>query len=478
MEIAHGSLTDVLQKAEGTARPVWLIHGQEVLVEKACEEVIGFILGKDDRDVSCHTIDGFAQNVPDLLAELNTFSMLAATKVAVFKDAKLFDTKAGHQGVLLQIGQALGNHQMDKAAKSLLSLCGRLGLDVSKVPTQYEDYPDLHALYKELGKAAVGQMVDYCATKGWDSVSADNHIEILHKAIQTGFPQGHHLIITVSSKVPKNLKIYKTINEDGAIVDCNVPLGERRMDKEAQQAVMRQTAEAMLKKAGKHLAPGLYGSLMELTGFDLRTFDQNLEKLISYVGERKEITSDDISALLKRTKTDPLFQLTNAVADRNLQQALFFAQSLLGHQWHALQLLAAIANQIRKLLIAKDFAASSFGQQWTAGLSYGQFQQSIIPAIQGYDENASTQIVLWPEKTKAKPSKGQKKIATDLRLAPNPKNAYPVYQTMLKSEKYTLTELRLAIRHLNQADIRLKSTGQDHYTVIKKVIIDICGRMA
>jgi DNA polymerase-3 subunit delta len=475
-EIAHASLSDFLKKtASKDCPPVWLIHGQEVLVEKAGEAVSQHLLGKDAREISREMIDGFAQNIPDLLAQLNTFALLADTKVVIFKDAKIFQSGGAQPELAAQIQAAWEDQDITKAAKSLLSLCGRLGVEIEQVPHQFDGYPDLTSLYQSMGKSAMGQLVNYCADRGWSAAAADSHVEMLQRGIEKGFPQGHTLLITANSKVPKNLKLYKTIAANGAIVDCSVPLGERRADKDAQHAVLRQTMENMLKNAGKRLAPSLFQDLVDLTGFDLRVFIQNLEKLISYVGNREEITPEDIHTLLRRTKSDPLFQLTNAVADRNVKQALFYTHSLLSAQWHPLQLLAALANQIRKLLVAKDFTVSSFGQSWASGMPYAQFQQIAMPAIAAYDEHVGGQMIPWPVKKSAKKGKGRKDASTDLRLAPNPRNPFPVYQTMLKSEKYSREELLDAMVRLNETDLRLKSSGQDPFIVMKKTILNICA---
>jgi DNA polymerase-3 subunit delta len=445
-------------------------------VEKVEDAARQHLLGKDPPDLGCQRFDGFAQNIPDVLAELNTFAMLAATKVVIFKDAKIFDAPGNQPRLIAQIEEAWENQQIAQAAKSLLSLCQRLNLDIAAIAGQSDPPPELDALFQSLGKGAIQQLVAYSMDQGWSAGAADNHVETLQQAIGKGFPQGHYLMITSNSKVPKNLKLYKAVEARGIVVDCSVPQGERRLDKEAQQTVLRQTMETLLQKADKRAAPNLLGELVALTGFDLRIFNQNIEKLVDYVGPREEITVADVQALLRRTKEDPLFQLTNAVADRDVKHALFYTHSLLASGWHPLQLLAALANQIRRLLVAKDFAGSKFGQGWKAGLAYGPFQQQVLPAIQAYDEQVQSQMMPWPTTHASAKSKAGKDGSADLRLAPNPKNPFPIYQTLLKSDKFSLQELVAAMGRLNEADLRLKSTGQDPGILMKKLVVDICRR--
>ena len=95
-------------------------------------------------------------------------------------------------------------------------------------------------------------------------------------------------------------------------------------------------------------------ALFERVGFDLRTLSNSLDKLIHYVGERSAIQTTDVQAVLERTRQDPIYTLTNAVADRSVHDALFYLNSLLSEGLHPLQILAGIVNQTRKLLIAKD----------------------------------------------------------------------------------------------------------------------------
>ena len=74
-------------------------------------------------------------------------------------------------------------------------------------------------------------------------------------------------------------------------------------------------------------------------------------------------------------------ELTNAVADRRLDAALFFLDSILTSGRHPLQIFAALVNQTRKLLLLKDFAESTYGRVWQPGGSYDHFRQQVIPAI-------------------------------------------------------------------------------------------------
>ena len=70
--------------------------------------------------------------------------------------------------------------------------------------------------------------------------------------------------------------------------------------------------------------------------------------------------------------------------------------------------------------------------------------------------------------------KKKKKPATDLVIARNPNNAYPVYQTLRKADTYAKKALLMSLERLARADVQLKSTGQKPKTVLESAILFIC----
>ncbi|MFZ1983491.1 MAG: hypothetical protein WAU91_03705, partial [Desulfatitalea sp.] len=396
-----------------------------------------------------------------------------------FKEAKLFDAAGGHQRLMDQIQEAHASDQLERAAKMLLNLCARMGLDLFSAGPAAHIPAEMQPLQNALGEESLSQLIDHCRTQGWSAAAADDPIQALILAIEKGFPDRHFLVITTSAKVPKNRKFYKVLQSHGVIIDCNVPLGERRADKMAQEAVLKQIWESRLQAAGKRMPPALFAQLCQLTGFDPATFRDNIDKLIDYTGPRKEITGADMEAVLSRTKSDPIYELTNAMADRNVVSALFFLNTLLKADWHPLQILSALANQLRKLLVAKDFTLSEHGRVWRAGMAYPQFQAMVLPAIQAFDTLIAAQAHAWqaqasqPEESKG--ATGSKRDSFDLALASNPGNAYPIYQTLLKSDNYGYKELVSAMAQLSGTDLRLKSSGQDATLLMKNAIMTICG---
>ncbi len=115
----------------------------------------------------------------------------------------------------------------------------------------------------------------------------------------------------------------------------------------------------IIKKAQEHNAtiePGAAGFLGRLVGADLRTLDNELEKLALYVGGQRPIQKADIDLLVPYSEEAENFGLTNAIGQRNARRAYDQLRKLLDEGKHPMAILGSIAAQIRSLLEVKDMA--------------------------------------------------------------------------------------------------------------------------
>jgi len=477
-EIEYRKLREHLKafKKEGPV-PVYLLYGDEFFYKSALEALSAAIAPEPENRLNFDVVDDNGDNVQEVIERVSTYSLLSGPKVVVFRDVKLFQSSLDVSAFLEKAKAAYDGNDTKKASKYILDLMARLKLgyaDVGDPAGRRKRFKYDPALFGD--DAWLAKTIAACMEIGLEVPPARDHADLLQAAVEKGFPRGNHLIIT-ADMVDKRRSLFKCILKAGAVVDCSVPRGERHADKTAQAALLNEQLRSLLSKAGKSMAREAVELLIELTGFDLRTFAGNIEKLISYTGERPAISAEDVETVLSRTRKDPLYELTNAVAERNVRSAVFFMNSLLADNYHPLQLLAAVANQVRKLLIVRDFLESSLGRRsWQGGKNYQRFKDAVIPAMQAYDEAmlAACENRTAPEKA-ASPGK-KDRVKTDLAIVKNPQNPYPVLQTAQKAEGFTLQELRSALAIVAEADRELKSTSRDNRLVLENLILAICRR--
>jgi len=486
-EIHHKTVKEYLKNL-GTDQfaPVYLIYGEELLCKTALEMLLDVMVPASIQSFNYEPVDGTDANIFDVIERINTFSLMSGIKVVALRDSRIFDSKQDEEMLLEKAKEAYDNNDVKKAAAYLLSLLGLLSLSLEDINRENRS-SRLKFDVEKMGDDDqwLDKIAGYCAENDLSISFGKDNAGILQKAIEKGFPQGHHLIITTDA-VDKRRSLFKTIQKKGVTVDCSVPKGDRKINKDAQKAVLHDRMKTILTQHGKTMDMDASRAMYEMTGFELRTFSNNLEKLVSYTGDRKRITIDDVESVLQRTKKDPIYELTNAIADRNTERALFFLDSLLSGNLHPLQTLAVITNQVRRLLLVKGFVESPRGDTWHAGVSYGHFTNHIMPEIKAYDSIFLKQLEEWESMIskdintngetpkKKKKQKKSRKTITDLMVARDANNPYPVFQTLKNSEKFTKDDLLDAFEYLKKADFLLKSSGQNPKLILEDVIFSIC----
>jgi DNA polymerase-3 subunit delta len=468
---------------------VYLIYGEEVLCKAAFKKLLDALVPADRPRFNYEPVDDTTGGVYEAIEKLNTFSLLSGPKVVGLLEPRLFDTGPDADRSLRSARQAHAARNMSRAAADLLRFMALSNLT----------FEDLSGANRQQNLRAAAELLEedgwlydivaFCQANGRAVPPVADSESVLCRALEKGFPAGNHLLITTDT-IDKRKKLFKMIREYGVVVDCSVPTGDRKSDKKIQEAVLLETMNAVLAESGKSIDRDAFTVLQEMTGFNIRTFTGNVEKLVNFVGDRPQITRSDIVAALQRTKKDPVYALTGAVAARNLEDALFYLSTLMSEGLDAMrpeQILVAILNQIRKLLRVKEFTASQYGKIWFSGCPFNQFTAAVMPVVQQFDAELLDRKRLWQDQLSgadhdqnlSPPKKGGKKKkqpATDLSIVKNPNNPYPVYQLFLSAENYTKQELLQAFELLSKADLRIKTSGDNRRLILEEVVFNICGQ--
>ena len=488
-EISYQQLEEHLEKIDRSnpvdgAAPVYLVFGDEMLVEKAFNYLLDGLMPAEHRSFGYEPLDGAVATAADVVERVTTYGLTPEMKLVAWRDARLFRPAAGRKQLLDSARNAFEARETRKAANFFLRFLSRANLTLEDVGRAERGSGQVQGLSGDRDDEWVDHIVAYCQEKNLQPTIAEGQAELIKRLVEKGLPRRHVLVITTES-VDRRQGIYKTMAEKGVVIDCSVPKGNRRADRQAQEKVLLDTMHAALKPYRKTMDRSAFNALCEQTGFDLRTFANNLEILIHFVGRRPEINAADVEEALQRTKQDPIYELTNAVSDQTLDKALIYLASLMGGDAHPLQILAALTNQFRRLLLAVDFAESEYGRAWFEGCTYNQFRAQVIPAMIDYDKLLLEEMDKWqqelaPGETPAKAissrtKKSNLKKASDLLVAKNPKNAYPLYLLMQKTRRFAKTDLLEAMEALLDTDRHLKSSAQNPKLVLEQLIMRLCG---
>jgi len=453
-EIRYEALPEVLTKAKREeAAPVYLLYGDEFLYKFAFKTLLEALLPPHQQSLNYEPLDGSTADIHEVVARLNTFPLFPGAKVICVHDTQIFYSQTSIDDLVRKSKEAFEKQDLKQSARHFIGALSVAGLSLNDICRGDSDASLALAIGNSSRvhqKALDGwprQVIDCCLHEQWSMPAHGEDADVLNEAIRAGFPKTNHLILT-SEFVDKRRKLYGTIKKIGVVIDCSVAQGDKAADKRQQREILKAHMMQTLGRAGKTMAAAGFEVLYEKTGGGLRNFDSELEKLISFVGDRKEILADDVQEASEKTKQDPIYALTNAIGERDARKALSLVHSLLKAKFIPLQILSAAANQVRKMILLTDFIRSVSGCGWKRGMSYGTFQKTV-----------------WSELSKCKGP-----VLTE--------NAHPfaVYKTLMHSDNYSFEELSEAFGVLLGADIRLKAGAQqDAGLVLEHALLRICG---
>jgi len=153
-------------------------------------------------------------------------------------------------------------------------------------------------------------------------------------------PNPSTCLLLITERVHKGRKLYKTIDKAGEILEFTAP-------KRAQD--WNVWVQDELKARGKTMDTQVVSFFIDWAGHNVGVLSQELEKLETYVGDRKKIMAEDIKIITTRTVESTVFDLLDAVAGRNSAKALQALHEVL-RQEHPLKVLTMLVRQARLLL--------------------------------------------------------------------------------------------------------------------------------
>lgn len=157
-------------------------------------------------------------------------------------------------------------------------------------------------------------------------------------------------LMFVESEVDKRSRMYKKVKELGAIAEMN----------RQSSAQLMQWAAGLLGRENKVISRRCLELFLSYTGDDMEHIRTELDKLVSYVGNREDITEQDVQAVTTVQVTNKIFDMVSAIVSRQPRKALDLYEDLLILKEPPMRILFLIARQFNQLLQVKEMEGQGF----------------------------------------------------------------------------------------------------------------------
>lgn len=160
-------------------------------------------------------------------------------------------------------------------------------------------------------------------------------------------PNPSTVILAVTSKLDKRIKLYSTLHKKGYLHVLEAP---KRLD-----GWLREEA----KRLGVALEPPAISRLLDVVGADLSRLVLAIEQLGLFVGsDRRAVTSDDVDELIADTRERSVFELTDAIGSGDRARALAAVASLCDQRESAVGVVVMLARHVRQMAMVHALRAA------------------------------------------------------------------------------------------------------------------------
>ena len=172
-------------------------------------------------------------------------------------------------------------------------------------------------------------------------------------------PASFTVLIIEAGHLDQRMRLGKILAEKALVVQ--VGLGDNQDQRNAAAVAL---AKSLAREQGIDFEKGAAEDLAESVAADLQRLKTEIEKLATYLGERKTIRREDVARMIISEKAATVWELADFLAARRTKPALEFLQRLLRDGDEPLSILGALAWMYRKLV-----EASEVSNTWQAARS-------------------------------------------------------------------------------------------------------------
>ncbi|MBQ5950840.1 MAG: DNA polymerase III subunit delta [Lachnospiraceae bacterium] len=154
------------------------------------------------------------------------------------------------------------------------------------------------------------------------------------------------MLVFAETDVDKRSALYKQVANLGYAAEL----------RKQTPATLETWAAGILAKSGKKITREAASDFVDRVGDDMFRLRNELDKLISYLGDREVVTREDLDAVCVPQVTGRVFDMVGAISRRDRRMAMELYAELLSLREPPMRIISLIGRQYQQLLICMDEA--------------------------------------------------------------------------------------------------------------------------
>ncbi|HUU42402.1 MAG TPA: DNA polymerase III subunit delta, partial [Planctomycetota bacterium] len=252
------------------------------------------------------------------------------------------------------------------------------------------------------------RMVEVMGADAFLRTHGDAIVRYLERPSATG------VLVLDAAKVDGRTRLPGAVRAAGMIVDCPTVYEER----------LPGWVKSEVRRRGLDVSTAVVSVLIDEVGNNLFALAGEIDKLVTYVGDRKRIEADDVARITGHARSWVVWTLTDALGRRDVASALRVLEGLLREGDRAELIVGSLNWQISRLMKGR------------------------MLRDRGSD---------------------RREIASQLRVG-----ARYVDAVMEQIDHFAVADLARVSRLLLEADVTMKSSGMEARTVLERFLVEAC----
>ena len=188
-----------------------------------------------------------------------------------------------------------------------------------------------------------------CASK---SIS-EEEIKELNNYIENPFEDVTLIFIVREEKTDQRKKITKNLIKVSKVLECN----------KVDNYKMNDYISNYIRDNGYSISSSSVELIISKVGYELSNIMKELEKLFIYKDDDKKITKEDIEEVITKNLEKNIFELTNAIVDKNKVKINNIYKELILSGEDPIKLIVTLSNQFRLMLQVKLMRKSGYSEK-------------------------------------------------------------------------------------------------------------------
>lgn len=257
--------------------------------------------------------------------------------------------------------------------------------------------------------------------------------------------QGVQLLIS-ATKVDKRKIFFKSLKKFAALEDKS--FSDKERGGRAAMLVSQRLAEL-----GKKISPNVADELVLFSGANLQQLYTESDKLALYIGERNEVTRQDVHEISTRTKQSKAFALGDALGERNLPKLLRVLDEelwevKLDSKKSPIALLYGLISKVRTMIFLREMIR----MKWISpGSGYPQFKSQ----LEAIEDDC---------------------LPDDRKFNPKLMHPYMLFNALGHARRYSENELTRAMGILLNCNRQLVSSSTENALVLQQALVQIVSK--